>query len=654
MRRGNEVDSDHRRIMTPEFRQFCIAAREHTLCCMAYLFLFVCSYVAARRACLRTPHGSNTAPETSATSADSKNQASAGGKRRQSTRYLEAPYSRAFRARQISLIICSTGLASAAMTGVLVAATVALANAMEHGDPQALGSWRTWLLPSTLLNPGEGPSVAVGGAHVAHDFPPVLRRLWVYQSVVSVATAAFLIPVGLLFERTVRSAATAPRLGVALLRWALLASLLVAAWELASQRSEHLRALGFYRVLSHRGATVRYSIYQAASIFGALPAVLAVVPQGTWALFNWLRSIVGQKHEIAHIARARYAQLKTEQQHIEAKLQRAIGSWKWERVQGTDDAWVVDSCSDDDDKGQISKPEISESMRSSSTATAARLPPAHPGLSHSAGAIGLRQSSARICSTRGPRRRLRPLAEPSASTSSLISYLSDELCSSDDSQSGISISRAARAAQVRRQREREGEMQRLSRQIKKYHAQILFVRAELSRMDQSDLGGDMGNVQVADGKTGGRRVLVALASGASSVLVLVMASLCWLLVVLQVGRGALSAIFVGEPGLTHGSSHFVPAQVSVSPMVSACQVVAAVSLFVVVLFGVVSVGPVDPLQLLGASWFGVLGLPRARQWQWVSLALLGSHVVAAMDPRPGATQLSGAEAGPVDGNTARV
>ncbi|KAJ2862804.1 hypothetical protein GGH94_004035 [Coemansia aciculifera] len=626
MRRGNEADSDHRRIMTPEFRRFCITAREHTLCCMAYLFLFVCS---------------------------DKSEEPTRSRRRQSARYLVAPYSRAFRARQISLLICSAGLTSAGMTGVLVAATVALANAMEHGDPQALGSWRTWLLPSTLLNPGDGHGVAVGGAHVAHDFPPVLRRLWVYQSVVSVATAAFLVPVGLLFERTSRSAAAGPRLGVALLRWLLLTVAVVAAWEVASQRSEYLRALGFYRVLSHSGATARYSVYQAASIFGALPAVLAVVPRGTWALFSWLRSSVGQKHEIAHIARARYAQLKTEQQRIEARLQRAIGSWKWERIQGADDAWVIDSCSDDDDRGKPQKPEASESMRSSSTATAARLPPAHPGLVHSASVTGLRQS-ARLSSIRGPRRRLRPSAEPSASSSSLISYLSDELCSSDDSHVDISIGRAARAAQARRQREREGEMQRLSRQIKKYHAQILFVRAELSRMNWSDLG-DLSD-QAAEGKTGSHRVLVALASGASSVLVLVAASLCWLLVVLQVGRGALSAIFVGEPDLTHGSSHFVPAQVTVSPLVSACQVVAAISLFIVVMFGVVSVGPIDPMQLLSASWFGMLLLPRAWQWRWMSRALLGNDVLAAVDPRPGMAQLSEAEAGSgsVSGNTARV
>ncbi|KAJ2401924.1 hypothetical protein GGF41_007649, partial [Coemansia sp. RSA 2531] len=365
MRRSNEADSDHRRIMTPEFRRFCITAREHTLCCMAYLFLFVCSYVAARRACLRVPHSVNT-KLLSLTS--DKSEGSTRSKRRQSARYLVAPYSRAFRSRQISLLICAVGLTSAGMTGVLVAATVALANAMEHGDPQALGSWRTWLLPSTLLNPGDGHgmAMAVGGAHVAHDFPPVLRRLWVYQSVVSVATAAFLLPVGLLFERTSRRAAAGPRLGVALLRWMLLAVSVAAVWEVASQRSEYLRALGFYRVLSHGGATARYSVYQAASLFGALPAVLAVVPRGTWALFSWLRSSVGQKHEIAHIARARYAQLKTEQQHIEARLQRAIGSWKWERIQGADDAWVIDSCSDDDDDGNRRKPQSpdpSESMR---------------------------------------------------------------------------------------------------------------------------------------------------------------------------------------------------------------------------------------------------------------------------------------------------
>ncbi|KAJ2689005.1 hypothetical protein IWW39_001809 [Coemansia spiralis] len=651
MRRSNEAESDHRRIMTPEFRQFCITAREHTLCCMAYMFLFVCSYVAARRACLRVPSGSET--DTGSLKGD-ESEEPARSKRRKSARYLVAPYSRAFRARQISLLICSAGLTSAGMTGVLVAATVALANAMEHGDPQALGSWRTWLLPSTLLNPGDGHgAVAVGGAHVAHDFPPVLRRLWVYQSVVSVATAAFLVPVGILFERTSRRAAAVPRLGVALLRWMLLTALVVVAWELASQRSEYLRALGFYRVLSHSGATVRHSVYRAASIFGALPAVLVVVPRGTWALFSWLQSSVGQKHAIAHIARTRYVQLKTEQQRIEARLQRAIGSWKWERIQGADDAWVIDSCSDDDDREAVQKPDSIESVRSSSTVTAARLPPAHPGLAHSASVTGFRQL-ARVSSIRGPRRRLRPLAEPSASSSSLISYLSDELCSSDDGHVDISIGRAARAAQARRQRERESEMQRLSRQIKKYHAQILFVREELSRINWSDLG-DLSE-RAVERKTGSRRVLVALARGASSVLVLVGASLCWLLVVLQVGRGALSAIFVGEPDLTHGSSHFVPVQVAVSPLVSACQVVAAMSLFVVVMFGVVSVGPMDPMQLLGTPWLGVLVLPRARQWRWMPQALLGNGVLAAVDPRAGMARLSeaAAGAGPVSGNTARV
>ncbi|KAJ1999377.1 hypothetical protein H4R26_005092, partial [Coemansia thaxteri] len=412
MRRGNEADSDHRTIMTPEFRLFCVNAREHTVCCMAYLFLFVCAYAVARRACLRLPRA---APEPRKPA------------RTLSTRYLVAPYSAAFRARQISLIISAAGLAAAAMTAILLAATVALANAMEHGDPHALGSWRTWLLPSTLLSPADvhAPHGLSAGPRVAHDFPPVLRRLWFYQSFVSVTAAVFLVPLGLLFERTPRSAAPARRLASALLRWLLAALLLTAAWEAATRRSAYLQALGFYRPLAHTGATVRYSLYHAASIFASLPAVLVLVPRGTWALFSWLRCCVGQKNEVAHIARLRCTQLRADQRRIEQTLQQAIGSWKWaadaSAIANGADAWVVDSSSDDDDYTLRPPPPPPTPLRSliapRIAGSAAQLPPAHPGL---AASRSLRRAtgSARLATsaTKSPV----PLL-PKSSSASLIS-----------------------------------------------------------------------------------------------------------------------------------------------------------------------------------------------------------------------------------------
>ncbi|KAJ1799382.1 hypothetical protein LPJ59_001870 [Coemansia sp. RSA 2399] len=51
MKRSNEVDSDHRNFMTPEFRDFCIKTREHIVSCALFLILFMCAYALVYRAC---------------------------------------------------------------------------------------------------------------------------------------------------------------------------------------------------------------------------------------------------------------------------------------------------------------------------------------------------------------------------------------------------------------------------------------------------------------------------------------------------------------------------------------------------------------------------------------------------------------------------
>ncbi|KAJ2758868.1 hypothetical protein H4S06_002501 [Coemansia sp. BCRC 34490] len=179
---------------------------------------------------------------------------------------------------------------------------------------------------------------------------------------------------------------------------------------------------------------------------------------------------------------------------------------------------------------------------------------------------------------------------------------------------------------------------------------------------------------------------------ASSVLVTVAASLCWLLVVLQVGRGALCAIFVGEPDLTHNFTYFIPAlfqesndgvdstagfgsesfahldmphvgntiwQHALTPLlVTFCQMVSSTLLFVVVMFGVLSMGSsvedsVHPLRFLVASYSG--SLLRARQWHWLPYFLLSKSVLVHIDStRAVAHFASNNQLGPVAGNTSRV
>ncbi|KAJ1734474.1 hypothetical protein LPJ72_002341, partial [Coemansia sp. Benny D160-2] len=229
MKRTNEAESDHRNFMTPEFRDFCIKTREHIVSCALFLILFVCTYALVYRACALPQQQQQQQQQNHQHTLCNVNSARPlSGKDRRGTRYLIFPYSSTFRSRQISLVISSAGLASACMTAILLAVTVALANAMEHGDPHSLTSWRTWLLPSSLLAPGEGQTAdsqnsrltdvvvsSLSGPQMAHDFPPFLRRLWLYQSVISVGTATVILPIGILFERTSRKESSLHRLAVA-------------------------------------------------------------------------------------------------------------------------------------------------------------------------------------------------------------------------------------------------------------------------------------------------------------------------------------------------------------------------------------------------------------------------------------------------------
>ncbi|KAJ2676017.1 hypothetical protein GGI25_003751 [Coemansia spiralis] len=743
MKRSNEAESDYRNFMTPEFRNFCIKTREHVVCCALFLCLFICAYALVYRACA-LPQQQHS---QSASSIDNSTQAQP--KPRRNTRYLIVPYSSTFRSRQISLVISSAGLASACMTAILLAITVALANAMEHGDPHNLTSWRTWLLPSTLLAPGEMHSAGrhrhmnpfataasepgTSGPHMAHDFPPVLRRLWLYQSIISVGTAVVLLPVGILFERTSRKESSLRRLFTAVLRWASCAALALFFWEAACRRSDHLQALGFYRPFSSGGATIRYSVYHASCIFGSLPVVLLIVPRGTWALFSWIKCCVGQKHELAHLARIRCRKLKYEQSRIERLLQRAIGSWKWERIRDSDEAWVIDGFCDVTPNAASTKQ--SAIQNSFSRSSISDLPPIHPGLSRNTETLSSRPYRTVACrpAQMPSRPRItrdafspdlfgfqpkdvavdyapsfhRASAHPitSFSTTNMFSYYSDDTDSSDDGLGGSQMAHTARKEYKRRQLEREREMQQLSRQIRKYHAQLLFIREEMKRVDESDVL----NTEDEDTESSSptplnasnvsrRGSLMLLIGNASSILATVTASLCWLLVVLQVSRGALSAIFVGEPDLTHNFTYFIPALASshiekpslaakfgvheshsinnphslnrqleesldwsgsaISPLVTICQMVSSALLFVVVMFGVLSMGTsvedsVHPLRFLAASYIG--SLLRARQWEWLPYFLLPKHVLADIDPTGVIMHLlSNSQLGSVAGNTSRV
>ncbi|KAJ1733236.1 hypothetical protein LPJ61_001665 [Coemansia biformis] len=670
MKRSNEVESDHRNIMTPEFRRFCIASREHIL-----------------------------------------------------------------------LVIASAGLASAAMMGMLLVATVGLANAMEHGDPRSLRSWRTWLLPATLLAPGDAqlgglPAAAAAvaranGPRVAHDFPPILRRLWLYHSIISVGTAAFLLPLGMLFEATSRHATTRRRLLSAFTRWLAAAAAAFLVWQAAYWRFGFLRAMGLYRPFSADGATIRYSVHYVTSTFGLLPVVLATLPRGTWALFGWLRSCVGQQQEIARSARQRYVRLERERARAERHLELAIGSWKWEQFHDLGDGQALGGLGGPD-------PEPAAVPDARGRSSAVNLPPAHPGLARRADARPYQTvagSRPRVASRRPHVRdvlfpapstnRLRskspeteaPLARPSTeedgamSPHSPILYYSSSASSSDNDGDGEGaaggdprIHRVVRSARKRLWRQRERDMLELSRRIKKYHAHLLFIREEMARIDSSGVLDAAGSecaaaaAAAADGGTtagpsGLAPLLLAAAQRALSLLTMSVATLCWLLLVLQVGRGALSAIFVGEPDLTHSFTYFIPALSAAGPeasspadppegpatraarldetgargsdmlpllppLVTACQAAAGVLLFVVVLFGLLSVGSsvedsVHPLRLFATVY--AERVLQARQWEWLPRVLLHADLLAAIDPTAVIPRLvAGAPPMRVAGRTSRA
>lgn len=736
MKRLNEQESDPRNIMTPEFRQFCISAREHTACCMAYCVLFLFSYILTRRVSQRIRLVYSAAmtgrPANSRTSNRNKKKRHAAELCRPDTLY-----STIFRSRQISLAISAIGLTSLCMTALLLLLTVALANAMEHGDPHSIPSWRNWLLPDSLLTPGEDyitNSSNVSntlGPQAAHDFPPILRRLWLYQSIISVFTAVFLLPFGLIYEQTSQMRNTSRRLVIALWRWATMAVVVMVGWEVVCNKSSYLRALGFYRLLSHStSATIRYSVYHGACIFGSLPIVLLIIPRGTWALFSWLRFCVGQKEEMACKARLRYQQFQDEKQRIEDRLQRAIGSWKWEHIQDGDDSWIfVDSRdgSDTDDMGmglqQLAKP----------LHPADALPPAHPGLSHSASntlgrffsqlsvanrVLSPRHSgSTEACrqyypedrpspsnsdhqeniSAAFPRRQAHrtrrpfdspqfyrsrsPSPSPSVSSATSLSedfapVLSDELDMNIDNVSANAIARRreARIAQKQRRRRRDDELERLSTQIKKYHAQLLFIDSEMESLEKSQAltmedAGSNGQ-GAADNTALSCKRFAVLVKRAVLILVSAAVALVWVLVVLQIGRGALNAIFVGEPDLTHNFTYFFPAlstaiqdrylpadigstaasssfpnssenysvwsRIIFPTIITGCQAVSGALLFVVVLFGLLSVGTsvedslLLPLRFLISTNSG--SLLRARQWRWLPYTLLNQSILAVIDP----------------------
>ncbi|KAJ2548963.1 hypothetical protein EV175_004624, partial [Coemansia sp. RSA 1933] len=735
MKRSNEVDSDHRNFMTPEYRDFCIKTREHVVSCALFLVLFMCTYALVYRACALPQRQQNRQPALSSARL---------AKSRRSTRYLVYPYSSTFRSRQISLVIASAGLASACMTAILIAVTVALANAMEHGDPHSLTSWRTWLLPSTLLAPGEthtpgqyshsrylphAVSSILGGPHMAHDFPPVLRRLWLYQSIISVCTATVLLPIGILFEHTSRMESSLRRLLLASIRWAMCVGLALCLWGAVCQRSSHLQALGFYRPFASGGATIRYSVYHAACIFVSLPTVLLIVPRGTWALFSWIKCCVSQKHELAHMARLRYNKLKHERAKIERQLQKAIGSWKWERIRDSDEAWVLDDFCD------IGPKEITPSLRSPPTSRSRNsisdLPPLHPGLSPNLDSFTESPRPFRSVAYRQSRIKTRPrlarghngtlpgsailrpkeiamdyapsfhqdgkgstLISPTLQSASMFLYQSDGTDSSDDGSNHRSswTNHSAQRVQRQRQTDRERAMKQLSRQIRKYHAQLLFIREEMRRLDESDVLNTTDD-KASNARSSKRATFLSLVGRVSSILVTVTASLCWLLVVLQVGRGALSAIFVGEPDLTNNFTYFIPALSSdsigdggvfdsaagregvgpsiqkthddvawklglIPPLVTLCQIVSSALLFVVVMFGVLSMGSsvedsVNPLRFLIDSYSGTL--LRARQWSWLPYVLLPDSMLARIDPTCVVSHFAPRnQLGSVAGNTSRV
>ncbi|KAJ1965370.1 monovalent cation:H+ antiporter, CPA1 (nhx1) [Dipsacomyces acuminosporus] len=703
MKRKNEADSDHRNIMTPEFREFCITTREHVICCSAFLAFFTWAYITVRRASTHRQHV-ETAP--AGTNEQKRQSYRSRGGRRIHARYLTTPYSTAFRARQITLIVAAVGLAAAGMLVSLLAVTIALSNTMDHGDPKAATNWRTWLLPPSLLIPGQelaetfraGTSASAGwiGPQGAHDFPPVLRRLWLYQSSISIFCVVFLLPVGILFESTSLRATTVRRLTTALARWLAACAGVLVFWEVSCSKIKSLSGLGLYRPLSPSAATIRYSIYYAMCVFGALPTVLLIIPRGTWAMLGWLRCCVGQKSKIARMAIARRKKLLSEQARIQKRLRSTIKSWKWEQVQDTDDSIeFADSCSGADEQAPDNQ------HRKPNKGPPAGLPPVHPSLSVRSSVPRFRPLRQRISnlSTRSssiPRDMAGEQADgqlddstsslhrssahihTSSSTSSLVQYHSDDREFSDDGLNGLYMVRGERNIHKKRrlEREREQQMQRLSRQINRYHAQLLFIRQDLAKIEKSGVildtlaGGDSVSNDVPSPSTG-KSMLALVTRNAPSLILSAAVGLCWLLIVVQVVHGALSAIFVGEPDLTQSFTYFIPAlsasshelvrpaaslskgpvvpdhhglplarpidwsQLSVPWLITLCQTLSGLLLFAVVMFGLLSFGTtfedsVHPLRFIAASYS--VYLLRARQWDWLPHVLLSQDVLEAIRP----------------------
>ncbi|KAJ2806724.1 hypothetical protein H4R20_001582 [Coemansia guatemalensis] len=672
MKRHNAAESDHRNIMTPEFRAFCTASREHVVCCGTVLAMFICSYLVVQRACARpvgeggTDLGAGSSPDAGGGSeAAGSAQCGAGSAGQRGRRQLVVPYTTVFRARQVALVAAATGLASAGLTALLLAATVALANAMEHGGADGRVSWRTWLLPATLMAPGDaaaGRCSGQTGPQAAHEFPPILRRLWVYQSIVSVAAAAVVVPAGVLFERGSRRATTRRRVVVAVARWAAAAAAALVAWEAVCMRSAQLRALGLYRPLVGDGATLRYSIHYAACIFVLLPVVPAIAPRGAWALLAWLRSCIGQRQEVAEQARDRCAWLRRERARIERRLQQAIGSWKWEQFH---EPAVAQRAGVAGDKGFGAEAEAEAQQCPSNSP---RLPPAHPGLGRKSAARPYQTVGAargRMVSRKLVGEGTEFLMDGSLSPRSPVLYYSDTTDTSGDEAGGMARHTLRRAA-GRLRREREREMQGLAQRIKRSHRQLLLVDAELAQIADS---GALGSGGTGAGAVG-RRVAAALALAA--------AGLCWLLVVAQVGRGALSALFVGEPDLTQRFTYFMPALSSatpapapvhapvfhrtpsslvLAPLATACQTAAGAALFAAALCGVLALGStvedtVHPLRLAATAY--AERVLRARQWPWLPRLLLHGDVLAAIDPTAMRTLAADASPRRVAGNTSRA
>ncbi|KAJ2083304.1 hypothetical protein H4R24_000951 [Coemansia sp. RSA 988] len=668
MKRHNAAESDHRNIMTPEFRAFCTTSREHVVCCATVLAMFICSYLVVQRACARAVGDSGTGLGVGSSSdAEGRSETVSGASRgtgsvgQRGRRQLAVPYTTVFRARQVALVAAAMGLASAGLTGLLLAATVALANAMEHGGAGGQASWRTWLLPATLMTPGDavaGGNSGQAGPQSAHEFPPILRRLWMYQSIVSVAAAAVVVPVGVLFERGSRRATTRRRVVVAIARWAAAAAAVLVAWEAACMRSAQLRALGLYRPLAGGGATLRYSIHYAVCIFVLLPAVPAIAPRGAWALLAWLRSCIGQRQEVAERARDRCAWLQHERVQIEQRLQQAIGSWKWEQFH---EPTVEQRTDIEKDKDFGTKAEAQQRPSNSPW-----LPPTHPGLNRKTAARSYQTVGAargRMVSRRHMGKDTKLLMDGGPSPRSPVLYYSDTTDTSGDEASGVARHTVRRAA-GRLQREREREMQVLAQRIKCSHGKLLLVDAELAQIANSGVLGSVGAGAV------GQRVMAALALAA--------AGLCWLLVVAQVGRGALSALFVGEPDLTQRFTYFMPALSSaapapataqqsvvfstppslvLAPLVTLCQAAAGAALFAAALCGVQALGStvedtVHPLRLAATTHSE--RVLRARQWPWLPRLLLNSDILAAVDPTFARALAADLSPRRVAGNTSRA